>query len=171
VKPLLLMDVDGPLNPFQAAWFTTSTPPSDFRFYALTPRDDRTYRVALSQEHGAQLRGLQDVFDLVWATTWRDEANRLISPILGLPDDLPVIPLFRTLRPARERGRCWKVDQVADWVGARGFAWFDDEINRRTRIWLRRLDGLGPHLALAVRPSRGLRADDFARLRSFAAPP
>ena len=166
MKPLLLMDVDGPLNPFDAAWFDTPTPPPGFRFYALTPRDDRTYRVALSSDHGTQLRGLAGTFDLVWATTWREEANRLISPILGLPDDLPVIPLFRRLD--RPRGRCWKVDQVASWVGSRPFAWFDDEINRRTRVWLRKVGEVGPHLALSVPASRGLVAEDFARLRAFA---
>lgn len=166
VKPLLLIDVDGPLSPFDAPWFDSSTPPGDFRFYDLSPSDGETYRVALSDSHGAELDDLQDAYDLAWATTWRYAANRLISPILGLPRNLPVIPLVRPRGPGTRRS--WKVEQIADWAGPRPFAWFDDEINRATRDWLKKASWLGPHLALRIPASVGLTEPDFERIWAFA---
>jgi hypothetical protein len=34
---------------------------------------------------------LHEIADIHWLTTWRDNANEYISPIVGLPIDLPVI--------------------------------------------------------------------------------
>lgn len=165
MRPLLLLDIDGPLNPFRAAWFKGPVPARGYDFHDLTPEDGVTYRVALDQEHGQQIRALAaEGFEPVWASTWLEDANRLISPRLGLPTDLPVIPLAR---PRITRGkRCWKAPQIAEWVGERPFAWFDDEINRATRDWLANA-GLADHLAHRVEPHIGLTDDDFERLLAF----
>lgn len=168
MRPLLLMDVDGPLNPFDAPWFGTNVPLPGYRFHDLVPSDGKQYRVALSQEHAEALTDLAEEFDLVWATTWRHDANRLISPILGLSEDLPVIPLIRP-RGVDNKGRSWKVQQIVDWVGpGLPFVWFDDEINRKTRSWLRAADWLGPLLALRVPATRGLVREDFNEIWNFA---
>lgn len=163
-KPLLLMDVDGPLNPFEAPWFDDATPPYTYSFHDLTVRGE-SYKVALNAYHGRELRALQTVYDLVWATTWREDANRLISPILGLPNDLPVMPLFQPWGwPHR---RSWKLEQIVNWVDGRSFAWFDDGINRRTREWLKSAD-VAPHLLLRVPANRGLLGADFDEIWQFA---
>jgi hypothetical protein len=167
MQPLLLIDIDGPLNPFRAPWFGQREAAPGFEFHDLTPAGGITYRVALNQEHGRRLAALShDAFDLVWATTWLNDANALIAPLLGLPTDLPVIPLDR---PNVPRGRrSWKAEQIAYWVGSRPFAWFDDEINRATRSWLESMPNLGAHLAHRVEPHVGLVDADFVVLRSFA---
>jgi len=166
VRPLLLMDVDGPMNPFRARWFAAHTPADGYQFHELTPAGDQTYSVALNPEHGRRLLELALVYELAWATTWGAEANRLISPILGLPSDLPVISL-----PAPSvlmSRRSWKAARIVDWVGHRPFAWFDDEINRPTRLWLASRDVLGPHLAHRVSADVGLTDVDFDALWAFA---
>lgn len=167
MRPLLLLDVDGPLNPFRAAWFGRREAAPGYGFHQLTPAGGVTYRVALNPAHGTRLAALgRDAFDLVWATTWLDDANALIAPLLGLPTDLPVIPLERSGLPLG--GVSWKAEQVVRWVAGRPFAWLDDEINHATRSWLGSVPGLGPHLALGVAPDVGLVDVDFATLRSFA---
>lgn len=83
------MDVDGQMNPFRARWFTQHSPADGYQFHELMPDGDQTNRVALNPEHGQRLLELASTYDLVWATTWAAEANRLVSPILGLPSDLP----------------------------------------------------------------------------------
>jgi hypothetical protein len=166
VKPLLLMDVDGPLNPFRARWFAQVTPADGYQFHQLTPEGDQTYRVALNPEHGERLLELATIYDLAWATTWGHEANRLISPILGLPSDLPVIGLPQpSVLMSR---RSWKVARIVDWVGVRPFAWFDDEINRPTRLWLANQVAVGPHIAHRVPAEVGLADADFDALWAFA---
>ena len=161
------MDVDGPLNPFEAPWFAGIRPGDGYTFHELTPSSGQTYSVALNPEHGDRLLGLSGIYDLVWATTWRDDANRLISPILGLPTDLPVVPLLQPSGHAS--GVFWKASQVADWVGPRSFAWFDDEIDRQTRGWLNEVSWLGAHHARYVSPETGLKDSDFEALGKIGA--
>lgn len=159
------MDVDGPMNPFRARWFALGTPPEGYEFHELTPEGDLTYRVALNPEHGRRLLELASIYDLVWATTWGADANRLISPILGLPSDLPVIGLPQP--SVLMSGRSWKAERIVEWVGNRPFAWFDDEINLPTRWWLAGRDAVGPHLAHRVPADVGLTDPDFEVLRAF----
>ncbi len=165
MRPLLLMDVDGPLNPFRTKWFRRA-PERGYSVHHLTPAGGPTYRVVLNPEHGAALTELAQTYDLAWATTWQHEANRLISPLVGLPTELPVLPL--RLPPHHVERWSWKTDQIIDWVGDRPFAWFDDEINRATRDRLARAPGIGEHLALRIEPHRGLESADFLALRRFA---
>lgn len=165
VGSLLLLDVDGPLSPFRASWFGSRSPAAGFGFHDLTPDGGVTYRVALNPNHGEQiLRLAEGGFELVWATTWLEDANRLIAPLLGIPDDLPVIPLQRPTSPTGTR--CWKASQIADWVGSQPFVWFDDEINRATRTWLDAA-GLATHLAHRVEPHLGLVDEDFETAQRF----
>jgi hypothetical protein len=165
VKPLLLMDVDGPMNPFRAPWFVQRTPADGYEFHELTPEGEQTYSVALNPEHGVRLLELASIYDLVWASTWGADANRLIAPILGLPSDLPVISLPEpSVLMSR---RSWKVERIVEWVDHRPFAWFDDEINRPTRLWLAGQDTVGPHLAHRVPAEVGLTDADFDVLWAF----
>lgn len=169
-RPLLLLDVDGPLNPYAARWFTTRVARDGYVFHDVGPVGGfASLRVALHPQHGRWLREpatADDGFDLVWATTWRHEANRVLAPLLQLPPDLPVIDL---VPDHRHIGRhSWKTDRIADWVGPRPFAWIDDEINRHTRSRLGGFPWLGPHLALRIEPHQGLGPADVERLRAFA---
>lgn len=166
MRPLLLMDVDGPMNPFRADWFVQRAPAEGYEFHNLAPWGFQTYRVALNPEHGRRLLELAPTYDLAWASTWEEEANRLISPILGLPSDLPVVSLPRP--GVWMSRRCWKAEPIVEWVGDRPFAWFDDEINWPTRLWLKNQDGLGRNLALRVPAEVGLTDTDFDVLRAFA---
>ncbi len=163
---MLLMDVDGPLNPFRASWFANAVPAEGYGFHKLKPAGDQTYTVALNPTHGRRLRELASLYELVWATTWGEDANRLIAPILGLPVDLPVIglPQPRVLMS----GRSWKAEVIAEWCGGRPFAWFDDEINRPTRTWLASRSRVGPHLAHRVPARIGLTEPDFNAIFAFA---
>jgi hypothetical protein len=80
--PLLLLDVDGVLNPYAAP----ACPPG-YTEHDLFPGEDP---VRVCAGHGPWLRELAARFELVWATAWCDEANRLLAPLLRIPE-LPVI--------------------------------------------------------------------------------
>lgn len=73
-QPYLLLDVDGVLSP------ATGVAPRGFRRIE-TP----DYRVTVSDQHGIWLRELSDTYELVWATSWGDAANRVYADLLGLP--------------------------------------------------------------------------------------
>ena len=154
MRPLLLLDFDGPLNPHRADGI-----PPGYRAHEIT-EGSKTWRVLLNQQHGVELTALADTFDLVWATSWEHGANRLLSPLLGLPADLPTI-LWPDRTPVR-RGS-WKTPYVAQWVGDRPFAWIDDDVDDHDVSYF-----AGDHqLVHRADPRTGLTATNFAVIRAW----
>ncbi|MGC9500260.1 hypothetical protein [Streptomyces sp. WG7] len=86
-------------------------------------------RVWLNPGHGPALDALP--FGLVRATTWEEEANTFIAPVLGLPE-LPFIP-WPSLRPGPRGGVFWKTPEFVPWAKGRAFAWADDGITEADR--------------------------------------
>lgn len=132
-RPLLLLDVDGPLNPFGARWWrprgyvTRRVHPANWssRQKPGSRRLRRGLRIRLSPAHGERLLALP--YELAWATTWMHEANEMIGPVIGLPRDLPVIE-FDNLFAADADGLYWKTRRVLEWAAGRPFVWVDDMI-------------------------------------------
>lgn len=155
MRPLLLLDFDGPLNPYRSR----ETPPGYVRHEIV--EGERTWVVRINPRHGVELNALAGSFDLVWATSWEHGANRLLSPLLGLPSDLPTI-LWPDRTPVR-RGS-WKTPYVADWVGDRPFVWVDDDVDSDDVRFFHR----DHQLVHQVDPRTGLTATDFAAIRAWA---
>lgn len=177
-RPMLLVDVDGPLNPYAAKphqrpagyqthrFMTPTWEAAERRRLAQWGRPQKRLtplRVWLNPEHGPALASLP--FDLVWATTWEHEANDYIGPVLGLPR-LPVIA-WLTGRPRPGDGVFWKTPQIVDWIGGRPFAWIDDEITEADRDYVAEYHA-GPALLRRIDPRLGLLEDDFAALEAWA---
>ena len=152
-RPLLLVDVDGVLNP----WHAVECPPG-FREYSFFPGE----RVLLSEGHGDLLRALATSFELVWATAWEHRANRLICPVIALPE-LPVIEFPPTGPDYVFR----KLPAVIDAVGDRPCAWIDDEHQPTHYRWAR--DRGAPTLIVDIDPAEGLTVRVARQLAEWAA--
>ncbi|MFC9111831.1 MULTISPECIES: hypothetical protein [Streptomyces] len=178
MRPVLLLDVDGPLNPYAAQ--PQRRPAGYGTHRLLTPRWEalerrrleewgtpdrpvKPLRVWLNPHHGPQLLSLP--FDLVWATTWEEEANTFIAPVLGLPE-LPYLT-WPSPRPEPEDGVFWKTPLITTWAKGRPFAWVDDDITDADRTWVR-THHQGPALLHRIDPRRGLTPADFTILASWA---
>ncbi|MEV6236444.1 HAD domain-containing protein [Lentzea sp. NPDC051838] len=139
--PLLFLDVDGPLLPFGDG----------------VPGAPGLAR--LDPMHGPWLQALPS--ELVWATTWMDEANEHIAPLLGLPplrvatwtDDEP------------HDGLHWKTRGLVTLAGTRPFAWVDDEITGRDRAWV--AEHHPKALLHKVDPRHGLTDADYLELDAW----
>ncbi|MGW1248950.1 hypothetical protein [Streptomyces sp. NPDC002535] len=155
--PLLFLDVDGPLIPFGASGreYPTYAPPPPPSVSPLLAR--------LDPAQGPRLAALP--YELVWATTWEDDANAWVAPRLGLP----VLPLVRWPEdgPEPAPGVHWKVPGLVAWAGGRPFAWVDDEIGAADRAWVAARHP-GRALLHRVDPRQGLTAADFAALAAWA---
>ncbi|BDM71287.1 hypothetical protein HEK616_47740 [Streptomyces nigrescens] len=178
VRPVLLVDVDGPLNPYAAK---PHRRPEGYQTHRLLPprwetaerrrltewglpnKPVKPLRVWLNPNHGPALDALP--FDLVWATTWEEEANAFVAPVLGLPE-LPFIP-WPSPRPEPGDGVFWKTPEIVAWAKGRAFAWVDDEITEADRTWVKNHHD-GPALLHRVDPRRGLTAEDFVALTAWA---
>jgi hypothetical protein len=165
-KALLLIDVDGPLNPYAGI-----SCPAGYETHRLTPRGcEAPLNVRLNPAHGPMLLALADTCELTWCTAWREQANEFIGPLIGLPR-LPVVPL--TGRNVPLHG-IWKRSDVEKYAADRPLAWFDDDFEQADLEWAdkRTADGV-PTLLLTISARLGIvqadvdRAADWAR--SFAA--
>lgn len=154
---LLLLDVDGPLNPWKAK---ATRRPAGYTTHRLVPEGcnpRKPLRVWLRLDDGARLTVFAAChgFDLAWATTWGDEANRLIGPIIGLPR-LPVVGMSRT---------SWKYGPVAEFAAGRPLAWLDDDFDVAAWTPVRdrflRDRGEVPTLLHRVDPAVGITAADL----------
>ncbi len=178
VQPLLMIDVDGPLNPYAAKPHRRPEGYQTYRFmtprwraaerqrlsaWGLPQKRAKPLRVWLNTDHGTALAALP--FELVWATTWEQEANDFVAPALGLPG-LPFVA-WEDPRPEPADGVFWKTPQIVAWAKGRSFAWIDDEITDADHAWVR-ANHDGRALVHRIDPRSGLNTDDFALLASWA---
>ena len=173
-RPLLYLDVDGPLNPYAAkphrrpeGYTTHRMKPEGWlaQHPGLPPSRVRPLRVWLNPSHGQALLKLTDRYDLIWATTWREEANTFIAPVLGLPP-LPVVDWPTTLAPG-PNGTFWKTRHLVNHAEGRPFVWLDDELDDRDRDFVAAHHD-GPALLHWVDPRVGLPERDFEVVADFA---
>ncbi|MFF1446682.1 hypothetical protein ACFVYF_00720 [Streptomyces sp. NPDC058274] len=161
-RPLLFLDVDGPLNPYAAQ---PERRPEGYTTMRVALKPGRPLRVWLHPDHGRMLLGLG--FDLCWATTWMDAANRWIAPVIGLPE-LPYVDFTGGLFAERPDGVHWKTEAIVAYARGRPFAWVDDEQTPADETYVT-AHHAAPALLHHVSPRLGLRAGDFAALADFAA--
>lgn len=165
-RPLLFLDVDGPLNSYAAQperrpdGYTTIRVPR--RHEGLSTRM-RPLRVWLNPEHGQALLRLG--YELVWATTWMHEANRWIAPVIGLPE-LPFVDFGDALLRERPDGVHWKTAPLVNHADGRPFAWVDDEQGAPDAAHVA-AQHCGSALLHHVNPRIGLREPDFDALAGF----
>ncbi|MER6162116.1 hypothetical protein ABT147_42615 [Streptomyces sp. NPDC001868] len=182
-RPLLYLDVDGPLNPYAAK---PERRPAGYTTHRMKPQgwldqhpgEPAAYvkplRVWLNPDHGRQLLALAKLFELMWATTWAGEANTYIAPVLGLPE-LPVVEWPETRASGADSdpsgtvgaGVFWKTPRLVEHAAGRPFAWVDDEIGAADRDFVAR-HHRNSVLLHRVDPRLGLREPDFAALAAFA---
>jgi len=117
MKPLLLLDIDGVLNPLgvrEAPGYTAH------RIAGLP--------VLLNPRHGLWLTELAEAFDVTWASSWERDAD-LIARHVGLPIGLPFVEF------TDQSGWTVKLPAVARYVGGRAVAWVDDVFGPEDHAW------------------------------------
>lgn len=98
--------------------------------------------------HGEWIAELAGSFDMVWASAWGSEANRLLGPLLELPElpfvEFPPLPFPPAL----------KLPAVSRHLGDRPAVWIDDLLTAEAHGWAAAREI--PTLLLDVDPAVGL---------------
>jgi hypothetical protein len=158
-RPLVLVDVDGVLNPARSRAL-------GYRGHWVFPAG-LPHRLLLNPSHGPMLTELAEAggAELVWASYWRNRANTWVAPRVGLPS-LRFVPIPRRGSPGtRASLGSWKACHVAVWAGQRPFVWFEDDPD--AAIGLARRPGLGQHLLVKVDPVTGLTDSHVEQARAW----
>ncbi|GAA2727855.1 HAD domain-containing protein [Actinocorallia aurantiaca] len=161
-RPLLFLDVDGPLIPFGAPEPDLREHPDARTAPRPLPAGANPLLARIDPRHGTRLSALP--CDLVWATTWMAEANEVISPLLGLPE----LPVADWPDSEDEGPLHWKTRGLVGWAAGRSFVWVDDEIADADRAWVS-AHHHGQALLHRVDPRRGLTRTDFATIADWLA--
>ncbi|MEU9127196.1 HAD domain-containing protein [Kitasatospora sp. NPDC048540] len=161
--PLLFLDVDGPLIPFGATREQLPDGYPVFRTPAGSGPGANPLLARIDPAHGPRLAALG--CELVWATTWGEEANECVAPLLGLP----ALPVAAWPEPTEDDGAGhggglhWKTRPLVEQAAGRRFLWVDDEITEADRAWVS-AHHPGPALLHRVDPRRGLTDADYTAL-------
>ncbi|MDI3417884.1 HAD domain-containing protein [Streptomyces luteolus] len=185
-RALLFLDVDGPLIPFGAS---SADLPEGYPTYEGGTREGGGHPL-LDRADPALGRRLADLgCELVWATTWGEDANHVLAPWLGLPES-PVLPwpdeadgadgadradgvdeaggaygVYEEV-PGAARAVHWKTRPIVEWADGRPFVWVDDEIAPADRAWVDTYHR-GPALLHRVDARYGLTEGDFGVIRGW----
>ncbi|WP_437049666.1 hypothetical protein [Streptomyces sp. enrichment culture] len=159
-RPLLFLDVDGPLIPFGSPTGRWQGAPVDT---PVAVDQGNPLLTRLDAGVGARLMALRCL--LVWATTWKQEANEVVAPRIGLPR-LPVVEWPDADAAGSPQGLHWKTRPLVEWARGRPFIWVDDEISAIDRLWVD-AGHPGPSLLHRVEPAKGLVDADFRALAGW----
>lgn len=157
MKTKLYLDVDGVLNPWAAKnphkhWL-------DYKKYPLKPGGE-VFKLWLSKELAAELVSLP--VEIVWATTWCEYANKLISPVLNWPEFryLDYLPDHDTLTS------CGKLKVVQeDALEGEPIIWIDDCLDVDDFAWAK--DRTGPSKLIKPHPAVGVTKYHIADILTF----
>lgn len=181
------LDVDGVIN--------AQVPSPDWSDWKMTIVPTKLRGVGLvglklwtSEQMVKELTSLP--LDIHWMTDWNHEANQVISPLVGLPTNLPVVTIFHALADWNDADpkmpRWWKARVIRNRLLMEDtpFAFLDDNIRCGDMGWNKKTGTVygsrKPHLCLSMNhphshegaqpkwgKNNGLRKADIDRLGEF----
>lgn len=159
---LVFLDVDGVLNAGQrhpeGGWGMTDVHVGHERYTIRYNPNHGAQLLALAEETGAQL---------VWATTWQDLANEFISPLVGLPTNLPVVVMDPEFGFGSVPLVHPKTPMVAQYAQGRDFVWFDDDLSRMDRKYLEGHENVGAFRLIHTSFRSGLNDKQIEQARQW----
>lgn len=146
----IYLDVDGCLNPItykhrRKHW-------EDYKRHRIEVYPTQFFRVWLSEQMGAEFLRLAREYsaEIVWSTTWMHEANKFISPIIGLPDDLRVTRFDEVYDT--DKTSSGKIPAIAEMCNDNAIVVIDDWLGFKDKCWLKERQEEDGYPTLGIKP-------------------
>lgn len=177
-RPLLLMDVDGVLNAFEAwervdRWRPLGLGNMRVPDGLQAARADG-YHLLLRPEHRDWVAALEGQFDMVWATMWQERATTALAPVVGFGAAWPWIAFdaFQQRTTTQRTGwgvGSYKFPGVVATVQDRPAVWIDDDLEPAIYEWAAERDASGiPTLLVQPDPADGWTRSERDAVLAFA---
>lgn len=164
-KKAILLDVDGPLNPFNA-----KIPPEGYTTHRMHPTGfeyGNGLRVLLNPLHGLWLANLGA--EIIWATMWEHDANEWIGPHIGLPE-LAVIDWDDSCTWG-SNGLHYKTKRIVTWMNKNrkgvDFLWIDDECTKYDSKYIGQYSDAKGNI-MRISPKTGITDNDMQMIELWA---
>lgn len=149
MKPLLFLDVDGVINALDKSLDGEMIERKGFKI-----RFQPWLRECLLRLH--------EHFEVVWCTTWEEEAESCFAEVLGLPGTRPYVNWRQRMHDNR------KLPHLLEYAGNRPFAWLDDMATMEFEELGYRPDAFRPNLIVVPDDKVGLTPAHTDQLIAFA---
>jgi len=157
MKPVIIWDIDGPLNPYLSS--TASSNPHFIR-WGSSEWNTGWFNVVEHREWINELLSLP--VDMVWGSNWQDDCV-YISILFNFPEETPWIPL--TISKTDDT---WKLDSIKQYVDTyhktSPVIWLDDEIGPRGDKWA---ETRGDVLLIKCDPRTGWTLEEKQKMLEF----
>lgn len=150
--PLILLDLDGPLNPF-LSWTAVEE--------GYEPIDAGYSTWMLHHKHGQWLANLSQSAQVMWASTWEETANELACSFY----DLPHFEYLQFGKASMSTGLPFKLQEVQQVSEDRPLIWIEDEADEQMQKWA--ADRSAPTLLIIPDPSIGWTEEQYQECVSF----
>lgn len=175
MRPVIFLDIDGVINVIPPK---RGVPPHLKVWNEWRKVEILSYPINYSPELIGHLNRLSEKAEIVWLTTWREEAVKDFAPIVGLKT-------FRFINPkgledpwgstasfsGSPENRWWKMNGVLDHIDTTGtpFVWLDDELRSSTKRYVRGIaeDCGVPNLMFIPFETQGIDREHIARIDEF----
>ena len=182
-KPLLLIDIDGVLNLFDAwvpsgpAYWTTNGVRKQPKVAPahLVETVAQGYSLLLNPDHPEMFEELAEMGELVWATMWQSSAY-LFGQKAGFGVDWDYIDFdsykteyqYGTQRRIGNGVGTYKHPGIVDTLGDRPGVWVDDDMTPEQHAWAQRRTEAGiPTLFIQPDPQFGMTWEHFIQIVEF----
>lgn len=178
MKPVLFLDIDGVINVIPRNRGNINKLPHLRVWDEWKTVEILTYPITYSPQLIAHLNRISKKVEIVWLTTWREQAIKDFAPVVGLD-------AFRHIDPRGSEYpwgsqlsfagptdlRWWKLNGVLDELNSVGrpFIWIDDDLRSPTKKYVRKLaeEQDVPNLMFMPYDTMGIERDHIERIDEF----